>query len=296
MSRLRFNHVFLLLIMLSGACAFILPPGASNSIRGKIDGLFAPVSYPLRKVAGAIDRQFQARAETIPADVASFSPAAQNEIAKLKASIASLSVQLDQLKKVAADRELMGDAQRYAQPFRVIGGDPGNRQSLSLAGTSGDGLAIGMAAVHRDGIVGKITAVGPGGAKVRLITDWGFKVAGVFGRFESSTDGKVRFVKIDTAAPLVEGRGAGQLVITNLTMEQVKKAGLAVNDVVYLSDPDDWPLVVNGYLIGQITDIQEAKAPLYAQITLTPHLNLKQLREVMVVTMKETRRSARGGK
>src|SRR5699024_9034100 len=77
--------------------------------------------------------------------------------------------------------------------------------------------------------------------------------------------------------------------ITNLTRQQVIDGGLIENDVVVLRDPDDWPMVVNGYMIGTVTRIEEqAKAPLFAEITLTPRLNLRQLREVMVVTGKYT--------
>jgi hypothetical protein len=286
MSRARFNHVFLALMLISGLCAFVLPPTTSNFMRGRIDGLFAPVAYPLRRVARGVSVQLQARADNTPVDASGASPVVRAEIEHLRAAVVSLTMQLEQLQRIHADRQLLGDAQKYCTPFPVIGGD---RESLTVVASSGGGLAAGMAAVHRDSIVGKIASAGNSGAQLRLITDRGFKVAGLIGRFNTAADGKVGFVKVPTPPLLVEGRGNGVMVITNLTVQQVKDAHLSEEDVVYLNDPDDWPMPINGYLIGRITQIIEMpKAPLYAEITVTPKMNLKQLREVMVVTGKTT--------
>src|SRR4051812_20053233 len=193
MSRARFNHAFLALMLISGLCAFVLPPSTSSFLRGRIDGLFAPVAYPLRRVARGVSPQLQARADNSPADASAASPALRVELDRLRIQVASLTVQLEQLQRIHADRQLLGDAQKYCTPFPVIGGD---RESLAVVGSSGDGLSPAMAAVHKDSIVGKIASAGSSGAQLRLITDRGFKLAGLIGRFNTTAEGKVEFVKV----------------------------------------------------------------------------------------------------
>jgi hypothetical protein len=279
MSHIRFNHVFTTLLLLSAVCAFAVPAEYSNLVRGRIDGVFAPAAWPLRRLAGAVSgRLGEAREKPGGCEVGD----AQREIARLRDQVASLSVQLGELRELNANRELAGDAQRYSLPCKVIGADQGLRESLTLRATSTDGLSVGMPVLHRDGVVGRIAAVGAGGAQARLITDRGFRVSAAFGRFGQGQDGGV-FVRLRTPAPLLEGRGNGLMCIGNLTMEQLREAGVRERDWVVLCD-EDWPLIVNGYLLGHVEKIQEqTKAPWFAEVMVRPRGSLRQLREVMVV-------------
>lgn len=58
MARVKFNHVFIPLVMLSGFSAFVAPPGAGQAVRGQVDAVFTPVSYPVRQLAGQVSRRF----------------------------------------------------------------------------------------------------------------------------------------------------------------------------------------------------------------------------------------------
>jgi cell shape-determining protein MreC len=284
MSIIRFNHLFLGLMAASGVASFILPPTVSGKFKGRADGLFTPVAYPLRKVAGGIARQFNKSSPMPGFDVASAPADARHEIERLRSQVAVLTVQLVGLKELSAGRELIGEAHKYAVPLKVIGNDPGGRDALILAGSTADAIKRDDPVLRADALVGRISNVTGGGAQVRLITDRGSAVSALIGRFRQAPDGKrVEFVATATPPPLVEGRGNGAMSITSLTMAQVQEAGVAKGDYVVLKD-DAWPLLVNGFLIGTVESIGPSlKSPQFAEITVKPRQDLTRLSEVMVV-------------
>ncbi len=272
-------------MLAAGVASFVLPPGTGQGLRDRDRGLFAPVSYPVHRAAHAVSGRWN-RPEVIGVDVSNLSADALAEMQRLQNSVASLTVQLDVMRELSAGRELMGDAQKYAQPLRVVGGDAGGREWLTLRAADVEGLAPGQAVVRRDSLVGKVASVGSASASVRLITDRGFRISAQFGRFRQTADGRgTEFVALKSPPPLVEGRGGGRLAISNLTLAAVYDAGLVVGDYVVLKDPDDWPVVANGFIIGQVESIEkQTRATLFAEIRVKPRLNLMQLHEVMVVT------------
>ena len=74
------------------------------------------------------------------------------------------------------------------------------------------------------------------------------------------------------------------MIVRGLTMEDIRKAEVAINDWVILSEPD-WPLDLQGQPLGKVVKIiPRPDAPLFAQIRIEPQQNLSRLREVMVVT------------
>jgi cell shape-determining protein MreC len=291
MSHIRFNHVFLSLLLLSAACAFVVPSEYSSYVRCKFDGLFTPVTYPVRRLAEFLTHRLRRTPDPTVSPTGSYNPPnapadAQAEIARLRAAIAALTVQNAEILRQQKTHQLKGDVQQYSFACKVIGADA-SRDSLSLAGTTADGLAVGMPVVYRDFIVGRLTAAGIGGSQVRLITDRAFRINGSFGHFKGA-----EFIPIATDPPLIEGRGAGLMTITNLTMKQVDKT-VQIGDWVVLQDSEDWPLILNGYQLGRVEKIEEQpKARLFAQITVRPSANLLQLRQAMVVTRTATSAAA----
>ena len=73
--------------------------------------------------------------------------------------------------------------------------------------------------------------------------------------------------------------------INSLKMEDVKKAGLRVEDVVVLADTGpEWPIEVHGHRIGEVTAVEENPlVPGIATIRIRPSLDLRSLSEVMVI-------------
>jgi rod shape-determining protein MreC len=279
MSHLRFNQVFLALLLVSAVCAFVVPERYCDGLRRRMRGVFTPVAYPLSLAA----QRLVGRSEgTGPVDLRAVSADARGEIERLQTQVANLTRQLEQFRQVYRERDALGDVQKYSLRFNVVGVSSDSRQGLMLAGGTGDGLSSGMAVIGDKGVVGRISSVGPGGSQVRLITDSGFLVGGAFGRFNGT-----EFVSLATEAPMVEGRGNGTMAITNLALKQV--AGVQAGDWVVLRDEEDgWPRLIQGMCLGRVEKISpQKKSPLHAEILVRPRLNLTQFREVWVISGKQ---------
>jgi rod shape-determining protein MreC len=119
---------------------------------------------------------------------------------------------------------------------------------------------------------------------VRLISDQGFRVEAAFARFVRSADGKrEEMQRLGTTRPLVEGQGRGIMVISNISMADIRALGLRAGDSVILQD-HDWPNLA-GHMLGYIQRIDpHPKSLSWGTITVRPAVNLKTLREVMVYT------------
>jgi cell shape-determining protein MreC len=196
---------------------------------------------------------------------------------------------LEELRKRDKAQEEMGDLRDACRAVQVWGGDAGARQTLSLRGSTLDGLGNGMAVIYPHGLVGKIELAGIGAARVRLITDANFVLAAAFGRFmPGGPDGKNGdFSRVETPAFTVAGDGHGRMLITNLLASDVTAAGLKKGDWVTLSDHDGWPSILQGYKVGEIDSIREQdRHPLFAEIVVKPDVELMKLKEVMVVAKK----------
>jgi cell shape-determining protein MreC len=286
MSYRSFNHLFLPLMVLSALSAFFIPVEYTSFCRGRVDGIFSPIATPLRRLVEMTSARlgFDNQDSELLRKGGNLTDAAR-EIDRLKVTVASLTVQIEELRRLNAGRDLGGELRNFSRPFKVLSPDLAGRDSLNIHATSGDGVTIGMSVVCQQGLVGKISAVGNFGAQVRLITDIGSRISGQFGKFILQPDGSTVFTPITTSEPLVEGRGHGLMVITNITMKEVGDSNLAPGDWIVLNDRDMWPATVNGQRLGQIVNIQKlAKSPLHSEILLKPLVNLDTLREVMVVT------------
>lgn len=283
MSSLRFHHVFLVLMLLALVSAFILKPEQSARLQPQVQTLFAPIASPLSAIGRAIESRLR-RPDAVDPRSAT---AVREENEALRVENASLQAQLDDLKILNADRESLGEIRKQSRPYAVVAKDSGNREAVSIGGSSLQGLAVDQPVIYRGGLAGRVSAmVGVGGAKVRLITDTGFSMTGGFGRFVATPEGAVRFVpiKLSTAATAwVRGMGNNTLVIDTISMKDVTESGLKPRDWVVLDDPA-WPPNLQGYAIGEIKSIApRPDSPLFAKITLEPAKRLKLLTDVNVV-------------
>jgi cell shape-determining protein MreC len=141
-----------------------------------------------------------------------------------------------------------------------------------------------MAAVYPGGLAGRLQTPGITGTRIRLITDKGFGVTGVFARYISKPDGHTELVRIATDPPLVRGDGNNALLIDGMSLAKAKE--IKVNDVVLLEDTDGWPIALQGQPIGRVIASPAASrhAPGFAEIHLQPAADLMRLREIMIVT------------
>lgn len=287
MSNIRFNHAFLVILLLCAAWAFFVPPRYSSMVQGRIDVVFEPVAYPIRWCIQAATRRagWLAR-ETPPPTADQGTTDARSEIERLRSEVAALQLQLARIRQIADSRTLIGIASQYSQPFRVVGSEAGAREFLSLQVGADDQLSPGMPVLSRNStagnwIVGRIAPTGST-SRVRLTTDSGFGVAGIFQQLQGRN-----YVNLPTPPPFVEGRGQGRMAVVNLSLEQVKD--LRPGDRVVLGADDDWPPIVTGHVLGIVEKISpQRKAPLHAEIIVRPPGNAMALSEVMVVTGRHT--------
>src|SRR5688572_13769073 len=232
---LRFNTVFVGLLALAFLSAFVLPPELGNRLRG-VQAVFAPVSRPTRAIASSARNRIAPKLHRDTRDATEV----KDENERLRVLVMSLSGQLGELKRVTNDFDRLGDVREHCTRFKVIGDDPGTRDSLMLAASARDGVRDQQPVLSGQGFVGMIERVGQAGAQVRLITDRDFKVSGRFVRFNArSSNGEQRLA---TKIPLVRGAGNGTLAIDNIELKETAlssdpKENVAVGDYVKLDDP-----------------------------------------------------------
>jgi len=275
MSSIRFNQVWVGLVMLAFASAFFIPQKYTNKFRN-IQGLFAPVAAPTRKLAAALDRKI-AKPET--QDTRQFADVrAENE--QLRTTLIGMTGQLEELRRINAERSKVGALLPLCTPLAVVGSDTGIGESLSL-GASSEVMLEKMPVVYSGGLVGRIDRTGRSGTQVQLVTDRSFKVFAHFAYFEKTPEGMTSNPR-NAQKAMVEGDGKGMLIVRGYPDPEAKK--ISIGDNLVLDDPE-WPLNVQGQPLGQVVEKNEKRnAALFWEIKLKPLRNLKELSEVMVVT------------
>ena len=284
-STFRSGHLFAGLMVLSFASAFVLPRRMTTPLRSQVQGLFVPVSRPVRAIAGAIYGRVHPDRPTDDASPSAprAAEAVYAENHELRAQLAGLQEKFDQLSRLNADRQVLGDIRSLCRPATVTGADSsGLREALKITGVGS--AAAGRPVVHGGDLVGRVVASGLTGAEVRLVTDPGFAFTARFKRYVPDAAGRVSLVEVAGLQPVVQGVGHGAMAIrSSVSVQQVDDLHLATGDLVVLADPD-WPLNVQGFCAGRISAItRQANAPMFADIRVEPAAGLMRLSEVMVV-------------
>src|SRR5581483_11715413 len=201
MSFIRINHLFYGLMALTGLCAFIIPQRHTDPFRVHIQGLFNPISFPVRRLAGRVYVR-------VAADEEKGDPRSQQAIEKenelLRRELLRLTAAVERLEKLDASWQKLGDLKSQCTHYAVAGGDSAGRDTLSLAGSSFGGLRDHMPVLHDGGLVGYVERTGLTGARVRLLSDRGFRVTGRFVRL-TNIQGRIQPVNVQAVRPLVEG-------------------------------------------------------------------------------------------
>jgi rod shape-determining protein MreC len=288
MSQLRFNHIAIGLMSLSFVSAFLAPPRFTNPARGELAGIFSPISRPIRGLAGVIYDRFHP--VVVVDDASPQSPrSAQTlleENRQLNLTLAALQVQYDNLSKLNADRQRMGNILSLCSPANVTGSDSSTgRESLLISASSGTGLTVGRAvlcAPHN--LMGRIVSAGLDSAQVQLITDPGVAIMCRIAQYKPDDTGTLTLEWIKDLPVLVQGVGKGGMTVrSNLSMAKIDELQIKPGDIVGLNDPE-WPANLQGWCVGRIAKISpQAKAALVSDIQVVPLDNLMRQREVMVM-------------
>jgi cell shape-determining protein MreC len=283
MLKLTFNKMYASLLIIAVISVLVVPKTVSDGAKRRFQRVFEPVSRPVRMALGPVYSRFH------PPPVETQGPRTYAELAEenqqLRLQNASMVAQLQKLQQLNAVREAVGVPADVTRPMKVIGTDPSTiRKSIVLQGSTQD-LHLGQAVLHNGGLAGRLDRIGvSGGAQAQLLSDPAFRITAKFGRF-TKVDGQMRFEQIGDFTCLLEGDGRQGMTGRNVTLQQAKEVGLAKDDWVVIAD-SEYPTILQGYRIGQITAIGPARAPLFAQITVQPMANLLTLPEVMMVLLK----------
>jgi cell shape-determining protein MreC len=289
MSYLRTQHIFVVLMAFSAITGFIVPPQYVGRFQPQVQRLFAPIAWPARKIAGAIQSRVAPAAVEDRRGVADIS----TENRQLRSEVAMLHTQLEEMYRRDAQLQKLGELKDLCKLFKVIGGDSGTRDSLAIAASTLEGVKDEQYVLYPGGLVGQIQRSGYGGAQIRLITDAGFRVRVRFVRF-TKAQGETNYEPVGTPVVLAQGAGNGTMLVRDLPLSLIgydttgkpkaQEQTLHEGDSAILFDPD-CPRALQGRTLGHVIRISaSADARQMAEVRLQPDTNLNRLREVMVMT------------
>lgn len=155
-------------------------------------------------------------------------------------------------------------------PAPVIARDPtGVMQTVVLGSGATEGITVGDVVVSDQGVVGRVSQVGPGYSKVLLITDPGSAVSAI--------------VQGSRATGIVRGQYGDTLVMEWILQTEPVEIG----DVVItagLSDGKDLrSLYPKGLVIGKVVALERAENAAYKTAIVLPAVDLRRLEHVLVV-------------
>ena len=176
MSTLRANPLFSILMFLGLVSAFLLPSDFTSSIAPQLQYLFAPVARPVRAIAGSFhDRMSGPPPRDLRAPV---------QIAQQNRELIELNLQLahevEDLRRLNADRARLGSLRPLCTPVPVIGPGLDGRDALQVQASKFSGLRDGMCVLYSGDMVGTLKQVGVAGGQVQLVTDPGDRVFAYF--------------------------------------------------------------------------------------------------------------------
>lgn len=271
MSTVRFNQLWIALLLVSVLGAFVIPQQYSDRVRN-VQAIFAPIAWPTRKIASIFQHRFGKQEHT--------DPRAPDEIVAenqwLKSQLLGLQGQLDEQARRDRERDLVGDVRPYCTPVSVMGVGTDGRDSLLLAATF-EGIKEGQAVLYPGGLAGRIQGAGAG-ARVRLVTDLGFTFSGWFVYYDEN--GKA--IRRDTPQIVMRGVSKGEIKALGRPRKECEK--LREGDIAVLDDPA-WPKTLIQQKIGTIVGFEELPgSPMSLNVRIKPVTDLISLREVMVMT------------
>ena len=263
---LRFDHIFMGLMGLSGVAAFVVPPQSIDHYHPQVAALFAPCAAGrTRRGVGTRPRgSADQRRPALRRRDSSRKPFASRR--RCRTSRPGWKI-FDAHERARCDRP---GRQALHAVQRGRGPTPEARESLALRGSSLQGLREGMLRAlprrHRraDSPRGDCRRAGPACHRSG------------FPRPCRISNLPARRARRNSSPPPRRARRPGRghrqrhMVVRMLTLEQVRAAKVAEGDLVVLNEPD-WPANLQGQPLGKVTHIgPRPGAPLYAEIRIEP--------------------------
>jgi rod shape-determining protein MreC len=148
-------------------------------------------------------------------------------------------------------------------------------QTIVIAGGQNRDIALNDSVITEDGLVGRISQVGPTTSKVTLLSDSSFAASADDLQSETGAEGIVRHPTT----------GSDVLILDEIPVSQV----VSVGDSIVTSGwrrPDLSSLYPAGIPIGRITSLNQTDVDPYKQIQVEPSVDLSSLYAVIVLTPK----------
>ena len=255
--------------------AFVIVLVAFGVIALALGGYLTPLSRvilnPLISAQTWIATRFQTLQNILnaPADVSTL----RQENLDLKAEISRLQVQIIEIQQELTEAQVLASLVDYARSrsenryvaAAVIGRDPSPFLHYVIINRgSDDGFRKGMPVVTQQGLVGQISAVTAGAARVQLINDPGSTV-------------NVLLQQSETEAVLV-GNISGEI-----NLELIPQAAkIQTGDIIVTSGyGGNYP---PNLLVGQVSTVRSNAYDLFQSASVQPAVDFSQLEIVLVIT------------
>lgn len=245
----------------------------------RFQGYGSEVTRPFQVVADRVARPFEDAYGWVNEAIK-----AKNENKKLRANVKRLQQDLAQQKNYQLEAEKLASTLKYTQSsqfpadYEAVTAEvltPASgpfEQSIVIAAGQNMEIRLLDPVINEDGLVGRISQVGPTTSKVTLVSDPGFAASARDLQSKSGAEGIVEH----------PATGSDVLMLDGVKIEQKVKVG----DSVVTSGwrrPDLSSLYPAGIPIGHITSYSETDVNPYKQIQVDPSVDFSSLYDVIVL-------------
>ena len=259
---------FLLLFTISLVILLTRNTDFIRSVSSGATTVIVPVQTALAGIGAGVDRVVQATLEI---------ERLRSDNARLREENERLTLESVRLREqaIAQQQQAKLDATARALPYEtvsapVIARDPsGVLRSIVIGGGTGAGIAVGHVVLSEQGLVGRVSEVGPNYAKVLLVTDSSSVVSAL--------------VQDSRATGLVRGQFGDTLVMEWILQTEPVKQGDVVVTAGLGIGTELHSLYPKGLVLGRVVEVTKASDAAYLKAVLLPAVDIRRLERVLVV-------------
>ncbi|HEX4744604.1 MAG TPA: rod shape-determining protein MreC [Candidatus Limnocylindria bacterium] len=259
---------FLLLFTISLVILLTRNTDVIRAVSSGATTVLVPVQSLLAGVGSGVDRVVQATLEI---------ERLRTDNARLREENERLTLETVRMREqaIAQQQQAKLDAAARGLPYEtvsasVIARDPsGVLRSIVIGGGTGAGIEVGHVVLSEQGLVGRVSEVGPNYAKVVLVTDSSSVVSAL--------------VQDSRATGLVRGQFGDTLVMEWILQTEPVKAGDVVVTAGLGIGTDLRSLYPKGLVLGRVVEVAKASDAAYLKAVLLPAVDIRRLERVLVV-------------